>query len=163
MLKLPLVAIAAAVSFAPALPAQTPTNFRPLEFLVGHCWVGAFPGGKVTDEHCFEWVFDRKFVRDKHVVRGGEPYEGESLYAWDPKAKRISFSYWSSAGQLTTGTVEETPEGLVFPQKLESAAGTVEMKSVWTRPDAESYRVSVGEKKGAEWKVLWTMDLKRKS
>ncbi len=45
-----------------------------------------------TDEYCFEWVFDRKFVRDKHVVRGGEPYEGESLYVWDLKTKRISFS-----------------------------------------------------------------------
>ncbi len=45
-----------------------------------------------TDEYCFEWVFDRKFVRDKHVVRGGEHYEGESLYVWDLKTKRISFS-----------------------------------------------------------------------
>lgn len=157
------LAISAALFGAPTLAAQAPTNFRPLEFLVGHCWIGAFPGGTKTDEHCFEWVFDRKFVRDRHVVRGGAPYEGESLYWWDAKAQQISFSYWSSAGQLTTGTVEETAEGIVFPQKLETAGGVVEMKSVWTRPDADSYRVWVGEKKGPEWKVLWTMDLKRKS
>lgn len=54
------------------------------------------------------------------------------------------------------------PSSFVFPQKLETANGIVEMKSVWTRPDSDSYRVWVGQKNGAEWKVMWTMYLKRR-
>ena len=137
------------------------SNFRPLEFLVGHCWVGNFPGGTQSDEHCFEWVFDRKFIRDRHVVRGGEPYEGETLYRWDGKRQRIAFSYWNSAGELMEGTVEETPEGIVFPQTHETPAGTVTMKTIWTRPSDDSYRVWVGRREGNGWKRIWTMDLRR--
>ena len=51
--------------------AQSPARnvFAPLEFAVGSCLTGPFPGGKAVDEHCFEWVYDRKFIRDKHIVR----------------------------------------------------------------------------------------------
>ncbi len=139
------------------------TNFRPLEFLVGHCWIGTFPDGKQTDEHCFEWVYDKKFVRDRHVVRGGPPYEGESLYAWDATQKRITFSYWNSSGDVSTGSVEDTADGLVFPQKHETASGTMELKTIWTRPNPKAYHVWVGQRVGSEWKTLWTMDLNRKT
>ena len=36
---------------------RAPSPYQPLAFLVGHCWRGTFPGGKVTDEHCFSWVY----------------------------------------------------------------------------------------------------------
>ena len=92
-----LLTAAAAFSALALFPTQQPQppDFRPLEFVVGSCWVGTFPDGKATDEHCFEWVYDRKFIRDRHVVRNGEaPYAGEALYGWDPKAKRLAFWYW---------------------------------------------------------------------
>src|SRR5512144_1524092 len=93
----PAVLVAVCIGARPAGQSRgvDPSPFAPLEFLVGSCWVGTFPDGKQTDEHCFEWVFDRKFIRDRHTVRGGAPYEGESLYSWDAKANRIAFSYWS--------------------------------------------------------------------
>src|SRR5438128_7032322 len=135
MIRLHRLLLAAALISARPLAAQA--NFKPLEFLVGHCWIGTFPDGKQTDEHCFEWVYDRKFIRDRHVVRGAPAlYEGESIYSWDAKAKRVAFSYYNSLGDVTTGAVEETAEGIVFPQKIESAVGTTELKSVWTRPSA---------------------------
>src|SRR3954453_2757084 len=99
-----LAACSAVVLFQPPQHRTTP-DFRRLEFLVGSCWIGTFPDGKATDEHCFEWVYDRMFIRDKHVVRGGPPYEGESLYRWDPVAKRIAYWYWSSPGLVVTGTL----------------------------------------------------------
>ncbi len=138
-----------------------PSPFEPLEFLVGSCWTGNFPGGKTTDEHCFEWVFDRKFIRDRHVVRGGDPYSGETLYYWDAAAKRLAFQYYSSAGFVMSGTAEHTPEGVVFPQRQKTANGEVETKSLWTRVGTDGYHVWSGQKDGAGWKTLWTMDLKR--
>jgi hypothetical protein len=166
MNRLTYALLAAALVAAPAAGAQSApsSNFRPLEFLIGHCWIGTFPDGKQTDEHCFEWMYDRKFVRDRHVVRGAPVlYEGETIYSYNPKTKQISFSYYNTAGEVTAGFLEETPEGTVFPQKHQTATGTMELKTMWTRPSADTYHVWVGQKTGETWKVLWTMDLKRKS
>jgi hypothetical protein len=138
-------------------------RYRALEFLVGSCWIGPFPDGKSTDEHCFEWIYDRKFVRDRHVVRGAKtPYEGETIFAWDAKSQRVVFWYLNNQGGLSTGTVEQSDEGLVFPERHTTEAGVREMKAVWTRTGPDSYRVSQAERVGGEWKTLWTMDLKRK-
>jgi len=142
---------------------QTP-DFRPLEFLVGHCWVGTFPDGKATDQHCFEWVFDRKFIRDRHVVRNGDaPYAGETLYGWDPKEKRLGFWYWNSEGEILTGGVEYRPGAIVFPTKHVTDKGTVELKATWTRTGEDGYRVEQSQRVGERWKPLWSMELKRAS
>jgi hypothetical protein len=143
---------------------HTTPDFRPLEFLVGHCWVGTFPDGKATDKHCFEWVFDRKFIRDRHVVRNGPtPYAGETLYGWDPEKKRVGFWYWSSDGEILTGGVEYYPESVVFPTKYVTDTGTIDLRAVWTRTGQDSYRAEESQRAGKEWKPLWTMELKRSS
>ena len=93
-------------------------DFSPLEFLVGNCWVGTFADGKTTDEHCFEWKYGRKFIRDHHVVRGADGsnvYEGETLYGWNPATKEISWRYVSVEGlndrrhRETTGRRHSVP------------------------------------------------------
>jgi hypothetical protein len=147
------------------IPQQRKTpDFRPLEFLVGHCWVGTFPDGKATDEHCFEWVFDQKFIRDRHVVRnGGAPYAGETLYGWDPEEKRLGFWYWNSEGEVLIGAVEYRPASIVFPTKHVTDKGTVELRATWTRTSQDSYRVEQSQRAGEEWKPLWAMELKRAS
>jgi hypothetical protein len=141
---------------------ETTGAFAPLEFLVGSCWIGTFPDGKQTDEHCYEWMLDRKFIRDTHVVRGGKPYSGQTVYFWDAATKKLSFQYYSSDGFVLPGTVEPTSEGIVFPQRLKTAAGEIEMKASWTRLGADGYRVLQRQKTDTGWKVLWTMDMKRK-
>jgi hypothetical protein len=138
----------------------TKADFGPLEFLVGHCWIGNFPDGKSTDEHCFEWVFDRKFIRDHHVVRGGAPYEGESLYGWDPVAKRLGLWYWNSDGEILQGHVEYKPEGIVFPLAYTTPSGTVQLRAIWTRTD-EGYHIVHSQLANGQWKTQWTMDMKQ--
>ena len=142
--------------------STTPEHFRPMEFMVGSCWIGTFPDGKATDEHCFEWMYDRKFIRDRHVVRGGPPYEGETIYALDAKEKRVTYWYFSSAGGLSTGQMLPEGESLVFPERHTSASGVIEIKSVWTRAGADAIRVESMRKDGSEWKMMWTMELKRR-
>ena len=160
-----LTALAAytALAIFPISRQSTTPDFRPLEFLVGHCWVGTFPDGKATDQHCFEWVFDRKFIRDRHVVRGGDPapYAGETLYGWDPEKKRLGFWYWSSEGEILTGAVEYHPDSIVFPTKYITEKGTVELRAIWTRLGQDSYRAEESQRVGAGWKPLWAMELKR--
>ena len=88
--------------FAPGLaPAHPDAAYQPLAFLADHCWKGAFPGGR-TDEHCFTWIYDGKFLRDRHIVRAeGKPDAlGESIYLWDSAAKRLEYLYIESDGGL---------------------------------------------------------------
>jgi hypothetical protein len=142
-------------------PQFNTPDFRPLEFLVGSCWVGAFPDGKATDEHCFEWVYDRKFIRDRHVVRS-QAYSGETLYGWDPRQKHLAFWYWNSEGEVLVGTVEYQGDSVVFPTRHETPQGTVELRATWTRTGPDSYRVEQAQRAGETWKPLWGMELKRK-
>jgi hypothetical protein len=156
-----LAAVSALSLFHTPQP-RTP-DFRPMEFVVGDCWVGTFPDGKATDEHCFEWVFDRKFIRDRHVVRSGEaPYAGETLYGWDPREKRLALWYWNSEGEVLVGAVEYRPGSIVFPTRYITDKGAVELRATWTRTGPDSYRVEQSQRAGVAWKPLWTMDLKRK-
>lgn len=166
MRLLTILAASAAIAFAPPLASQTPSpDFKPLEFLVGHCWIGTFPDGKNTDEHCFEWVFDHKFIRDRHVVRAtagstAAPYQGESLYGWDAKEQQLAYWYWNTNGQMITGSVAYEGKDIIFPGRYDTPKGQVEIKAVWT-PLADSYRVSHSQRDGSGWKALWTMTLKR--
>ena len=135
-----------------------------MEFLVGHCWVGTFPDGKQSDEHCFEWVFDHKFIRDRHVVRNGaSPYAGETLYGWDPKEKRLGFWYWNSDGEILRGTVEYTAEAIVFPTEYESKSGPVKLRAVWTPQGRDGYRAEESQRVGKKWKTIMKVDFKRAS
>jgi hypothetical protein len=162
-LSIGLTALAAwsALTLYPATQAKTP-DFRPMEFLVGSCWVGTFPDGKATDQHCFEWVFDRKFIRDRHVVQNGKaPYEGETIYGWDAQAKRLGFWYWNSQGDVMIGAVEYHPDSIVFPVRMETEKGPMEIRAIWTRTGPDSYRVEQAMRAGDAWKPLWAMQLKR--
>jgi hypothetical protein len=160
-----LTALAAFSALSLFQPSQSiAPDFRPLEFLVGDCWVGSFPDGKATDEHCFEWVFDRKFIRDRHEVRSDKaPYAGETLYGWDPVEKRLGFWYWNSEGDVIVGAVEYRPGSIMFPTRLVTREGTVELRAIWTRTGQDSYRVEQSRREGEVWKPLWTMELKRAS
>src|SRR5262245_53601266 len=117
-----------AVAVSSPVPPQASSPLAPLEFLVGSCWVGTFADGKQTDEHCFEWMLDRKFIRDRHVVRNGpEPYSGETVYAWDASAKQITFAYYSSAGFILNGSVKQAADSIVFPSSMQTAQGMMEL------------------------------------
>jgi hypothetical protein len=158
-----LIAAAALWIRPPSSPQPTAPDFTPLEFVVGSCWSGTFPDGKATDEHCFEWVYDHKFIRDRHVVRHGEaPYAGETLYGWDPKEKRLGFWYFNSEGEVLTGGVEYQQDTIVFPTRHETDKGIVELRATWTRTGPDSYRVQQSRRAGDAWKPIFAMELERK-
>lgn len=145
---------------APASPAAVRAELQPLAFLVGSCWTGTFPDGVQTDTHCFEPVYGGQFIRDRHVVRGGKvPYEGETIHAWDAKAKSLVFTYWANNGSISTGRAQPQPSGeIVFP---ESHSAGLTLKTVWTPKGPDAYEVVVTEEKDGQSKELWRMAMKR--
>src|SRR5438270_2020299 len=47
---------------------QAAEGLKPMAFLAGHCWKGDFPDQKQNDEHCFQWIYAGKALRDTHTV-----------------------------------------------------------------------------------------------
>lgn len=137
-------------------------ELRPLQFLVGSCWTATFPDGKQIDTHCFESVYRGQFLRDRHVVRGAKsPYEGETLYAWDPKQKKVVYTYWASDGGISTGFVVPAPGEIRFQESYAGAGGGLELETVWKRQGENGYQARVRQRKDGEWREMWTMEFSR--
>lgn len=134
--------------------AQPDPAYQPLAFLAEHCWKGTFPGGKVTDEHCFNWVYGGKFLRDRHTVRSeGKPdANGESIYFWDSAAKQLEYLYIESDGGFSRGPVAVDGESLVFPDTTFVEKGkTMVYRSRWQRNGADAYDVLTEFKSADKW------------
>jgi hypothetical protein len=151
---------------APRSPAaQTTTSesdkLQPLAFLAGSCWKGTFTGRTVTDEHCFQWIMNGRFLRDHHVVSGdAAPYEGETTYAWDPVQKRITYWYIALPGYFSQGNVEAADSALVFHDSL-ALSTPQQLRSTWRRSGADSYSVRVDDVTGGKSKEAWSMVMQR--
>lgn len=130
--------------FGSAAHAGEPAADRPLAplaFLAGYCWNGTFADGKTTDEHCYEWVYGGKFLRDRHLVRGGpQPYQGESLYFWDGEQKALAYIYFNSDGGVSRGTLKIEGDTLLFPtERYSEGATTREFSTTLMRDGDERY------------------------
>src|SRR4051794_21848636 len=78
--------------FIPTLAAAEPIEpLKPMEFLAGHCWKGAFADARQTDEHCFDWLYAGQALRDTHTVRapGRADYVGETTYYWNSATRQV--------------------------------------------------------------------------
>jgi hypothetical protein len=143
-----------------ATPAEP---LKPLAFLGGYCWNGTFADGKKTDEHCYEWVFGGKFLRDRHVVRGGKaPYQGETLYFWDSEARKIAYIYFNSDGGVSRGTLTAKGDQLFFPAERYSEGGkTREFSTTISRDGERGYASITHELKDGTRMEAWRTSFKR--
>ena len=113
-----------------------------MAFLAGSCWKGTFADGQTTDEHCFEWMYDGRYLRDRHIVKApSKPdYVGETIYYWEPEAKRIQYLYVENLGGISSGTAEAAADGVVFPlARYVDGKTAMTYRSRWTRIDATTY------------------------
>jgi hypothetical protein len=149
-------------SAAAAPPVDDP--YRPLAFLVGHCWKGAFAKGNDTDEHCFSWIYGGKFVRDEHVVhRDGRPDAfGESIYMWDSAAGRLEYLYIESAGGFSRGAVTAADGALVFaPVSYVENGASQTYRSRWQRAGDDAYDVVTEFQLKDRWVPGFTLHMQR--
>lgn len=142
----------------PAAAADDPLG--PMQFLVGSCWKGDFPGGRgVTDTHCLEAAYGGRFVRDRHVVEGaGQPYSGETLYRWDAAAKTIRYAYYASDGGHSDGTARAINGGLAFADNYLGPDGArLTMRASWMRDGADAYLATTEALEGGAWKTKFKL------
>lgn len=157
------IALAAlALLCAPAaFAAEAP--YAPLAFLAGHCWKGTFTDGKQTDEHCFEWVYGGRFLRDRHVVRGDHPdFAGETIYFFNSAAKRIEYVYIEDQGGFSRGAVAAEADAVVFPDAEYVDGGKTQVyRARWTRSGGDAYEVTTEFKGKDGWTPGWAMRMVR--
>jgi len=150
-----------AAANAPAVP---PEALQPMAFLAGHCWKGEFPGGKMTDEHCFAWMYDGKALRDTHTVRmpGKPDARGETTYYVDSSLRRVEFLYLENGGWVSRGAVEATPDGLAFEDARYVEAGdTLFYRARWTRRGDAAYEAWAEAQTPTGWRTMFRLVLKR--
>ena len=160
-----LLAALALSTLASAAAAAEPADLlKPMAFLAGHCWKGAFADGKTSDEHCFSWMYGGRVLRDTHVVRSpGKPDGvGESTYYVDSAGNRLEFLYIENGGGFSRGTVESLPEALLFPDTQYISDGeALVYRARWTRKDEKSYEAWSEAQTPDGWATMFKLVLKR--
>ena len=91
------------------------------------------------------------------------PYEGETVYAWDPRQKKIVYTYWASDGAMSTGAVEaDTAGNLVFEENYVSDGDELVLRSIWTRHGEDGFETHVTQKgKDGDWQEGWRRQFRR--
>jgi hypothetical protein len=155
---------AAAPAPPPASVAPAPGGpLEPFAFLADSCWLGTFADGKTKDEICYEWTLGGRFLRSRHRVVGGKsPYEGETIFAFDPRRGKTGFVYWNAAGSVMRGDAEPRAGGVDFPVERVSMGGeSFEIRSAWTLDPPDRYSAVTSKRADAEWRELFRIDFVR--
>lgn len=164
----PALLLASALLAATATAADPPKPADPLQPLAsfaGHCFKGTLAGGKDTDEHCFQWMYGGKALRDVHTVRGAShpDYVGETTYYWDSGARRIEYLYVENAGGIMRGTVEPAEGAIVFPPASYVAGGqALTLRVRWTLAQDGYEAWSEMQEKGT-WTTMFRVRMARAS
>lgn len=118
----------------------------PLQFLSGQCWQAPVGDGTQVDKHCFEPMYGGRHLRDRHVVtnaQGKVTYEGVTIYAFNGKAKRIEFAYFSSDGGVSYGSVAAKEGGQLLDFGDETFTGPdgkqLHLSTAWRRIGDDAY------------------------
>jgi hypothetical protein len=160
-----LILVAGALPMAPTSAADTlVAELQPFAFLAGSCWRATFPGGQMTDTHCFAPILNGHFLRDRHVVdHRPDAYRGETLYRWDAAAGRIHYDYYASDGSHSAGTAQAAANGLSFLDDQHDAAGgnAAQIRSSWTREGDDAYVALAETRSGDGWRPLFRLRFTR--
>jgi len=126
-----------------AVPASAQlSQFGWFAELAGSCWRGEPRSDGRSDEQCYRAQFG-KFMRGsiRFYSAGKLTGEGDSVFAFDPQAKVVIYSQWSSNGGMGFGEAVLEGGDLVFQNRLPDGTDAP-ARTVWKRIDADSYLVA---------------------
>jgi hypothetical protein len=128
MKKTTSILVACAIAAVGAAAAEPDPKLALLLPLVGKTWRGTLsPAGAakaVVDVHRFDLVLGGRAVRSSHSINDGE-YGGETLFTWDAEKKTIVYTYVTTGGFYTTGTIEAEAGGFKSRETVHGTTGGV--------------------------------------
>lgn len=109
---------------------QAPLNphLEALRPLLGKTWKGVFKDSKpdkpIVDVARWERTLNGQAVRLTHSINQGL-YGGESVFIWDQKKCQVTSYYFTTAGFMTTGTMEVKDGKMFTREEVQGEAGGV--------------------------------------
>lgn len=131
--------------------------------VVGSCWQGTFPDGTTMHSHCYTSQFDQ-FIRGTATLSADhdgtkeQQFSGDSVFAWNDKAQRITYYIWGSDGSYGQHEAFYDGEDLAFPVYSKKDPSKVAFRSLWHRIDGTSFEVRRQvPQEGGGWKTELTI------
>jgi hypothetical protein len=119
-------ALVTSASLAPAVEMNP--KLAPLAHLLGKTWRGTVspPGAAkaAVDVSRFELALNGQAVRNRHSIDDGA-YGGETFIVWDEEKQSLVYTYFTTAGFYTTGTMKVEDGALVSHEVVRGAAGGI--------------------------------------
>lgn len=140
--------------------AEQPTlnpHLEPLRPLLGKTWRGPFKDSKpdkpVVDMARWERAMNGQAVRLLHSINGGV-YGGETIFMWDEKKQAVVFYYFTTAGYMTTGTMEVKEGKILTHEEVKGEAGGVsEVRATSEILDEHKFHVKAEYLKDGQWSL----------
>jgi hypothetical protein len=106
----------------------------------------------------------RRPLHSRRPCRGGRPgaLSGESIYRWDPQARRVRYDYYASDGGHSSGFADPTPAGINFPEEtyVGGDGQTMVLRTVQTG-SGTAWSRTTSARQGETWREMWTMRFTR--
>jgi hypothetical protein len=145
----------AILSFAGADKPSLNPHLQPLEPLLGKTWKGVFKDSKpdkpVVDVARWERVLNGQAVRSLHSINQGV-YGGETIFIWNDKKGTVEYYYFTTAGFMTTGTLEIKDGKIITHEEVKGDAGGItEVRGTSEIQADGKFHVKAEHLKNGEW------------
>ena len=133
------------------------SHLEPLRPLLGKTWKGVFNGSKpekpTVDVARWERALNGQAVRLLHSINQGA-YGGETLFLWNEKSKAVEYFYFTTAGFMTTGTMEVKNGKIETRETVKGEAGGVtEVRGTSEILAGGKFHVKAEYLKNGEWSL----------
>jgi len=153
-----VLAAVLATSFPLTAAEPQPTlnpHLEPLRPLLGKTWRGVFAGGKpdkpTVDVSRWERALNGQAVRVVHSINQGA-YGGETLFIWNEKEQTIEYFYFTTAGFMTTGTMQIKNGKIETREQVKGDAGGVtEVRGTSEIQSEGTFHVKAEHLKNGQW------------
>ena len=127
-------------------------NLEPLRPLLNKTMKGTFKNADkpTVDVQRWESALKGQAVRLRHSINDGV-YAGETMFVWDETKKSIVYYYFTTAGFMTTGTLEVKEGKFITHEEVKgNAGGVAEVRGTSYLQDGKLY-VKTEYLKDGEW------------
>jgi hypothetical protein len=137
-------------------PSLNP-HLEPLRPLLGKTWKGTFKNSKpekpIVDVARWERALNGQSVRMLHSINRGA-YGGETIFFWDAERASVVYYYFTTAGFMTTGTMEVKEGKLVTHEEVKGdARGVTKVRGTSEILPDGTFHVKAEHWKNGEWEA----------
>ena len=133
------------------------SHLEPLRPLLGKTWKGIFDGSKAekptVDVARWERILNGQAVRLLHSINQGV-YGGETVFVWNDQSHTVEFYYFTTAGYMTTGTLEVKDGKVITHEQVKgNAGGVTEVRATSEFQGPGKFHVKAEYLKEGQWSL----------